>query len=246
MKDEKKELEVIEVKPPAQLIALAIEKGGVDLDKLEKLMILQERHEANEARKAYNKAMAEFKANPPEINKDRKVSFATSAGKTSYTHASLYNVTEKINAALSKYGLSASWTTKQNGQIIVTCKITHVMGHCEETSLVAPSDTSGSKNTIQAIGSTITYLERYTLLALTGLATYEQDDDAQSAVAVEYIDEKQLSQLVDLATDTEADMKKFSAFLKVESLEKLPKAKYQEAYATLMARKTKREKKGAK
>ena len=165
---------------PAAMIRMAVE-GKADLDKLEKLLNLQERFEANEARKAYHAAMAEFKANPPKIGKDKKVSFATSVGKTSYNHASLYNVVEKISVELSKHGLSASWSTKQNGAIMVTCKITHIKGHSEETTLSASADNSGSKNAIQAIGSTITYLERYTLLALTGLATYEMDDDGQAA-----------------------------------------------------------------
>jgi len=133
-----------------------------------------------------------------KIDKDKTVSYATGAGKTTYNHASLANVTEKINEALRKCGLSASWQTKQNGGILVTCKITHIQGHSEETTLSAPSDTSGSKNAIQAIGSTITYLERYTLLALTGLATYDQDDDGRaSGASIEYIDDKQLSRIRD-------------------------------------------------
>jgi len=205
-----------------KIIQLAVEKG--DLDKIEKLLVLQERWEANEAKKAYNKAMADFKANPPKISKDKKVSFGQ--GKTAYNHASLYNVTDKINSELSKHGLSASWTTKQNGAIIVTCKITHVKGHSEETSLSAQADTSGSKNSIQAIGSTITYLERYTLLALAGLATFDQDDDGKS-VSAERIDEKQLSELLDLINTTDGlTSGKVSKAFGIATLEELPKAKY--------------------
>ena len=165
---------------PASMIQMAI-SSGADLEKLEKLLALQERWEANEARKAYHEAMAQFKANPPKIDKDKNVCFKTDRGTTSYNHATLGNVTEKISAELSKYGLSASWTTKQNGAVSVTCHITHKKGHGEETTLTAKEDNSGSKNAIQALGSTITYLERYTLLALTGLATYEQDDDGIAA-----------------------------------------------------------------
>ena len=151
---------------PAVLISEAVAKGA-DLEKLKGLLDLQERWERNEALKAYNAAMSAFKADPPIIEKDKTVSF----GNTKYNHATLANVTAKINAALSKHGLSASWQVKQNGTVSVTCKITHIKGHSEETTLSAPADTSGSKNAIQAIGSTISYLERYSLLALTGLAT---------------------------------------------------------------------------
>lgn len=172
---------IVKSKSPAELIAAAVSKD-TDLDKLEKLLVLQERWEGNEAKKAYHKAMAEFKANPPKIDKDKKVGYDTSKGKVGYSHASLANVTDKVNTELSKYDLSASWSTKQNGQVVVTCKITHAMGHSEETTLAAAADMSGSKNAIQAIGSAITYLQRYTLLSLTGLAAHDMDDDGKSVV----------------------------------------------------------------
>lgn len=162
--------------------ALVQGEGGMDVSKLKELLDVQERWEAIEAKKAYTQAMAAFKENPPEILKDKKVHYETSKGSTDYKHATLHNVTSKINSELSKHGLTASWLTSQdNGFIKVTCKITHIMGHSEETCLSAPPDNTGSKNAIQAIASTVTYLERYTLLALTGLATADQDDDGAAA-----------------------------------------------------------------
>lgn len=229
---EKQELVESKGNSPAAMIRLAVE-GKADLDKLEKLLALQERWEGNEAKKAYHVAMAQFKANPPKIDKDKTVSYTTAAGETSYNHASLANVTEKINEALSKCGLSASWTTKQNGAILVTCKITHVKGHSEETTLSAPADTSGSKNSIQAIGSTITYLERYTLLALTGLATYDQDDDGRASEQVEYIDKKQVKQILDYAVELNINKDKFLKYLDIESVVKMPKSKLKKALAAL-------------
>jgi len=218
---------------PSDLIKLAI-SGGADLEKLEKLLILQERYEYNESKKAYNEAMAAFKADPPQIDKDRSVSFGS--GKAAYKHASLYNVTQKISSALSKHGLSASWSVKQEGAISVTCKITHIKGYSEETTISAPSDTSGSKNAIQAIGSTITYLERYGLLALCGLATFDSDTDA---VVVEVIDDSQVSGLLDMIAEKEINISKFCEYLKVDSLEKLPKAKYQQALTAIQMKKGK-------
>lgn len=166
------------VSPLAHAAQLCQGDGGMDVGKLKELLELQERWDATQAKKAYTEAMAKFKANPPEIIKDKTVNF----NQTNYSHASLYNVTSCINKALSEHGLAASWVTSQdNGLIMVTCKITHIGGHSESTCLSAPPDASGSKNPIQAMGSTVTYLERYTLLALTGLATCDQDDDGAGA-----------------------------------------------------------------
>lgn len=172
--------EIQKVESPLTAAANLIEQsdGKIDVDKLAKLLEVQKDWEAMEAKKAYVQAMSNFKANPPEITKDQKVSY----GNTKYNHASLANVTSCINKALSEHGLTASWVTEQvEKDVKVTCKITHVLGHSEETSLAAPPDDSGKKNYIQAIGSTVTYLQRYTILALTGLATYEADDDGQGA-----------------------------------------------------------------
>jgi hypothetical protein len=47
--------------------------------------------------------------------------------------------------------------------------------------LTSGPDTSGSKNPIQALGSAVSYLQRYTLLSLAGLATEDQDDDGATA-----------------------------------------------------------------
>lgn len=220
---------------PAEMIRMAVE-GNADLDKLEKLLTIQERWEAGEARKAYHKAMADFKANPPKIDKDKKVGYTTQKGNVGYAHASLANVTDKISTELSKHGLSASWATKQNGQVMVTCKITHVKGHSEETTLSAPADVSGAKNAIQAIGSTITYLERYTLLALAGLATHDMDDDGIAA-ATECINEKQANQILDLIATKAVDMPKFLEYMKIESIEQMPLKKFNQAIVALQNKK---------
>ncbi|MEW6022821.1 MAG: ERF family protein [Pseudomonadota bacterium] len=163
---------------PADLLRYALENGA-DLDRLEKLMELQQRYEENEARKAYVNAMAEFKLNPPQIVKDKLVQFSG----TSYTHATLGNVTSAIVEGLAKHGFSHRWDTEQQGaNVSVTCTITHRKGHSERTTLSAAKDDSGKKNNIQQMASAITYLQRYTLLAATGLATHDQvDDDGASA-----------------------------------------------------------------
>lgn len=222
--------ELVQSNSPAEMIRMAVE-GKADLGQLRELLAIQREYEVNEAKKAYHAAMASFKENPPQIDKDKHVSY----GNTKYNHASLANVVEKISAELSKHGLSASWTTKQNGVIEVTCKITHVKGHSEETSISAPSDKSGSKNDIQAIGSTITYLQRYTLLALTGLATQDTDDDAQGVA--EFIGEKEANQIVDLLAEKNITLVSFLKFMNVDKLEKIHKGDFQKAVIAIQNKK---------
>jgi hypothetical protein len=215
----------IAVKDNSPMAALQM-AGDIPIEKLEKMLELQERWEANEAKKAYHQAMAAFKAKPPVIVKDKHVRFATKAGVTEYNHASLGKVTSTINSALSEHGLTAAWKTDQvDGQIKVTCTITHELGYSESTSLSSGSETSGTKNSIQAMGSAITYLQRYTLLALTGLATHEQDDDGAGSEKP-VITEKQAESIRNALEDTDSDEQVFLAWIGADSIENIPAEKF--------------------
>lgn len=164
---------------PLAILSAAVAKG-VDPATLKQLMDLQERYEANEARKEFVAAMAAFKAKPPRISKNKEVDFTGSTNKrTHYKHATLDNVCDVIGSALAEHGLSFTWRTEQleGGLIRVSCILTHQRGHSQETSLQAGRDDSGNKNNIQAVGSTVTYLQRYTLLAATGMAVADGTDD---------------------------------------------------------------------
>ena len=168
---------------PADLLRIAVDKGA-DLDRLEKLMDLQQRYEADQARKAFADDMARFKAKPLQIVKDKTVSYKSKdGGKTEYDHATIGNVVDVIVPALAEFGFSHRWDLEQReGQVIVTCVITHRLGHSQKTTLMAAPDASGGKNGIQSVISAKTYLERHTLLAATGAATRDQlDDDGAQA-----------------------------------------------------------------
>lgn len=207
---------------PMELLQMAVTKG-VDIEQLQKLMDLQERWEANEARKAFVVAMSAFKMDPPEIFKTKLVSFQTEKGVTSYKHAPLDHVANQISEAMSKQGLSFRWSTEQTDLIAVTCIITHIQGHSESVTLRAGSDLSGKKNAIQAIGSTVTYLQRYTLLAATGLATQDQvDDDGAGSDPAALVTPADLVTLRKMIAETGTDEAQFCKFLKVDVLGNLP------------------------
>jgi hypothetical protein len=221
---------------PMQILELAIQRGA-DMDQLTKLMDLQERWEAQQARKEFVAALNAFKANPPEIRKNKRVSFGYGQKATEYDHATLDHICEQVTPALARHGLSHRWDVDQsdasNG-IKVTCTLTHERGHFESVSMQAPPDESGGKNRIQQIASTVSYLERYTLLAATGLAAADQDDDgARADPGALPIRSDQKQELVDLIKETGADTRKFCQYLGVESLDEIPVSKFDRAKAAL-------------
>lgn len=162
---------------PAEMLAIAVNQGA-DLAKLEKLMELQERWEANEARKAFNAAVAEFKRNPPDIIKDK------TNNQYGSKYATLANLVNNGSAALAPYGLTVEWKIdQQQNQIKVTCILKHALGHSEQVSITGAPDDSGAKNKLQQIKSTITYLKGETFQCVTGVTARDcpGDNDGNGA-----------------------------------------------------------------
>jgi hypothetical protein len=225
MTDETKEVAVYN---PSSVIELAISKGA-DLLQLEKVMELQERHEGNEAKKAYVSAMSAFKSDPPNIIRDKHNKQYDSR------YSSLENFVNSVIPVLSEHGLSHNWDVTQEENVRVTCTMTHSMGHSESTSMIAPPDDSGKKNPIQQIKSTVTYLKLATFEAITGLASQDGNlDDDGNAAGKQLISEDQENELLKMLHESKLDMdEKFMAqmyeYLKVESLSELPSRDFNKA-----------------
>jgi len=163
---------------PMDLLRIVTERGA-SVDEIGKFMDLMERQQANEARQAFVRAMAAFKRNPPDIYKDKAVDFTSQKGRTHYMHATLGNICEQIIGALAQHGISHSWTVEQPSarEVVVTCVLTHELGHSERVQFRAMGDDTGNKNPIQQMASAITYCQRYTLLAACGIAVKDGSDD---------------------------------------------------------------------
>lgn len=163
---------------------------GISPEQISQMMDLQQRWEEREAEKAFNDALAAFKAEAVEVIKRREVDFTSQKGRTNYKHAELSDVVEAVGPALSKHGFSWSWKTAQEGATIrVTCILKHRQGHSDSVSLEAGADQSGNKNSIQAIASTVTYLQRHTLKAITGVSEKGDDTDGRPVFDQDIVDD---------------------------------------------------------
>ena len=189
---------------PMSMIAQAIERG-LPVETLNKLMDLKERFDKAEARKAFDAAFALARVEFPDIRKKKHVGYFKKDKQpgekdVSYYHETLENLTAALNPPLGRHGLSFSWDIDQKSgdgstTISVTCTLCHYDGHSRSVTMTAPPDESGKKNRIQQIASTVSYLQRYTLKAVAGVAAGD-DDDAQKAEA---------SQEIEFDTDAWAD-----------------------------------------
>lgn len=169
------ELIVNDKESPSSLIAQAVQNGA-SIETLERLMALEERWQAKIAQKAFFESLSTFQNKCPDLRKTKQVSF----GDTKYSYAPLADIDRQIKPMLKDTGFSKRWEIQDDGdKIKVTCIITHELGHSERTTMEANPDTSGKKNAIQARGSAIEYMKRYTLLGSLGITTADSDIDGR-------------------------------------------------------------------
>ena len=164
---------------PAAMLMTAIERGA-DVGALEKLMDLNERWQREEARKAFHRARSEFQRLCPVITKDREVSYG--GGGAQYKYATLPHIIAQVKDPLAQCGLTYRWEIADDRDVIrVTCILSHVDGHSEANSMSSLPDDSGKKNDIQQRGSAVSYLQRYTLIGVLGIASANEDDDGRAS-----------------------------------------------------------------
>lgn len=167
---------------PDELLKLAIQ-GNVDLDKLERLLQMKREWDREQQRKDFYAALARFQSIVPEMRKNKQVKFRhkSDEGMTEYKYQELADILKHVKEPLGECGLSVQWEQEEKGnEIIVTCILKHIHGHEERGKpLSGQADNSGKKNLIQQKASTITYLKRYTLIGILGIASSEPDDDGK-------------------------------------------------------------------
>lgn len=214
---------------PMHMLDRAV-SSGASIETLDKLMALQERWEANEARKAFNQAVSDAKAEMKPVVRNK-------SGHNSKRYADFEAIATSVDPILTKHGLSYRFRSEQTDRIHVTCVLAHKAGHSETTTLAGPADTSGNKNAIQAIGSTLTYLQRYSLVQMLGLAASD-DDDANAAGAAR-ITEAQADEIRALLETSGKDRAKFLKWANVPQIEDIPAAHFQSCIDAIKAPATK-------
>lgn len=183
---ERHESNVVPMSSTDAFIQQAIQSNA-PVETLERLFSLKERHDANEARKAFYEAMQRFQGMKPELKRGTHVKFNTKTGTTEYWFCSLVDIEKALREPLEKCELSYRFENfREDDNFGIKCIVSHVQGHSESTPMSAPSDQSGNKNSIQGIGSTSTYLMRYTLIAAFGLTTADQDNDGETSGDLPY------------------------------------------------------------
>jgi hypothetical protein len=217
------------------MVALMIERAAanpqVNIDKLERLLDMQERMIARAAKAVFAKALAALQRELPVVAERGLIRDRN--GKVQSRYALWEDLNDAIRPALAKHGFSLSFRTGYEGdKILVTGVLLHRAGHSEETTLHLPLDLSGTKNAVQGIGSSTSYGKRYTAQALLNLTSHGEDDDGIDASA-DRVTEDQVIELRDKLAAAGADETRFTRYLGVATLADLPAAKFDAALTAL-------------
>lgn len=221
--------------PVMAMLSDAIQKG-MSIDVIREIKAMAKEFAEDEARRAFNESFAAFKAEAITVVRNREVTDGPLKGRR---YAELFSFVDAATPALSKHGLSASWsiTRDEKDWIEVTCTVEHALGGKKQVSQGGPPDSGGAKNPLQARISTVTYLERATLKAALGLAERGDDDDGAAIGGNEAIDDEQvlaIEQAIEdaiAATSAKSEIYKanFLKFMKTESIGAIRAKDYRKA-----------------
>lgn len=237
-KFEGRNVQIDQSSTPPNILEYAIQKN-LTPEQIEKFWEIQQKIDRANAEKAAIEDLARFKSEDIYIIKDK------TNQQFGSKYASVESLVRSVVPLLSKHNFSHRWdyAERENGNLVVTCILTHALGHSFSVSADGPPDvgrqsTKGNfaKNDLQAKKSTRTYLRAETFEAVTGLASEEaclDDDGNASGKAIKYIDERQISTLTDLINAHGAPEKQWLDWIKAESIDKIPAKHYNKMVTAL-------------
>ena len=221
----------IEGHPVADGMVSMIERVALDpnasIEKLERMLAMRESIMAADAKAAFSTAFAAASSEFPAIPMNGR-------GDKQKPYALLKDIINYTRPILTKNGLALSFSVDSTGgKVRVTAELMHVAGHSKTTCIELPNDQSGSKNAVQAVGSSQTYGQRYAAQAILGLSLGDDVDDDGKTAGGGAISEAQFFELRTLLDESGADEEKFCAYLKVKNIEELPAAQFAPAVSAL-------------
>lgn len=166
------------------VIERAARDPSVDIDKMERLLAMQERVQERMAKQAFTEAKIAMRPELPEITMKGMIRIEKNGVVTQETpFARFEDIHEAVMPILTAHGFDLAFRNglSPDGKVRVTTILSHIGGHTEETVFDLPHDSSGSKNSVQAVGSSTSYGKRYGVLSALNIKVCGEDDDGQAA-----------------------------------------------------------------
>lgn len=171
-----------------------------DMDKLERLITLQDRMEAKTALEAFNASFAEMQCAMPSVEK------RTQNTHTKKMYADLDDINYAVRPVMAQFGFGVSFKiVNQAHGVSITGILMHKGGHREETTMLLPLDKGAQRSAVQEVGSTTTYGKRYVMCALLNITSGDDNDNDgyvdQTTVLITPAQAKQVQALLDKCSE---------------------------------------------
>lgn len=228
---------------PSVLVQMALDKN-LDVEKLERVIALQERMEERDAAKQFNQALALFQQECPPIPKSSKAG-ATRGGGLHWDYAKIETILDVIGPKLREHGLSVAWETDESerGMMKVGCVVRHVGGHeYRPPPYVTPIADNKGVNVMQQHGSAWSYARRVAMMGALGLVAGGEDNDGAGGEKTETItldQQEDIRQRMDRLNASDRAWQSFLGIFGVSSLADVPAHEYQRADQILAAKERK-------
>jgi hypothetical protein len=170
-----------------EVISRAARDPNVDIDKMERLLAMQERVQERMAKQVFTEAKIAMRPELPEVTMKGHIVIRDKNNANVIIQDTPFARFEDIHDAvvpiLTQHGFDLAFRNglSPEGKVRVTTILSHVGGHAEETVFDLPHDSSGSKNSVQAVGSSTSYGKRYGVLSALNIKVSGEDDDGQAA-----------------------------------------------------------------
>ena len=180
---------------------------ALNLEVFDRLLKARREEEDRAAERAFNAAMSQAKGELQPVLKTRDVDYPSKkegSGRVKYRYESFMDVARAVDPVFAAHGLSYRFSIAQAGdQVTVTCVVSHADGHSERIKLEGKADPgSTGMSMVQALGSALTYLQRYSLRAAIGLAAGVDDDGRGAGGSSPKISVEQANELQKLIDQT--------------------------------------------
>jgi hypothetical protein len=190
-------------------VAQAVRDPAIDVAKLEALLRMQREIVADDARVQFNRSFAALSA---EIRQVERRGVADMGTKGAYKFAKREDLDAMLRPLMMAHGFAVSFRPMPgpNGNLTIEGELLHVAGHSKTAELSLPPDIGPGRNSLQAMGSAISYAERYLTEMLLNVVRRDEDDDGAFAVDLPITDE-QLKHISRQIHETKSNV---AAFLK--------------------------------
>lgn len=207
----------------------SILSGTITIEYMNQLLDIKKRILDEKKLDAFNDAMAQMQPEIPIIGKDKETD------KSKY--ASYEAIMEVVAPIMGRHGFSLSFKMDQSeGKVTIHGKLSHRAGHYEVVSIPLPLDTSGNKNAVQSMGSTLSYGKRYCASMLLNLSTKDEDDNGKASSKL-FITEDRILKIEEWISACGDDSRApFLKYMKVARVDDIAETDYVKAITFLKQR----------